>query len=726
MPTLKLELRGEGVFRRVDRGAAGFLKGDAARLEDWAERYGRAAISEDVFALAGIGEEMFSWLDTGGVAVVWAVSGEPVLDVRVDPAIDNVALADALLDTPWELLAPNGVFLASDPDRLFSVARRVAPAGETKEPTRTDVSLMFMAAAPLGQLELDFEAEEAAILEATRAKAGGRPLAHVSVEESGNVDLLGQRLTLDGPFEVLHLSCHGTLDEDNGPVLALETEVGEADYVTPGRLLDKLGPETPPLVFVSACRTAERGGAVGPVAGGEGYRDSPSGNVTAGASPDLTHPYVRRLAGRVANVLGWDGSVRDADATRFAEEFYGALARRALFQSAPEDPNLGRHWHLARVYLGSAGGGPLCVAGGKKRKAAPRGELAFLDVEGKRVPVATRAQFVGRRRLIQQVLRAYRNEAPGVLIYGMGNLGKSSLAARVASRMAGHTTAVVYGRYDALSIFDELVKALPAKTRLSLKVEIDGWRASIEVSEKAFEDVLAVVLEGPLDAEPVLVVVDDLEQALEDPVPEHDLVEPKPAYQVALRGLLRAFAQTQTASRLLLTSRYLFAVLDETGNNLAGALHTIQVSSMRAREQAKQWRAAARATGDEAIAGAITAELLGQTLAAAAGNPGLQEILTRPLLEGESEAARAAVQAVELGEIPADDNLAFEFFRRVSFETYAKSLTGTQVTMLRASTLLKDFVPIPLTALEAAARAFGVSDPASALSRLIALGLLDV
>ena len=42
-------------------------------------------------------------------------------------------------------------------------------------------------------------------------------------------------------------------------------------------------------------------------------------------------------------------------------------------------------------------------------------------------------EFVGRRRQAQDVLRAFRgDERAGVLIFGMGSLGKSSLAARVA------------------------------------------------------------------------------------------------------------------------------------------------------------------------------------------------------------------------------------------------------------------------------------------------------
>ncbi len=94
-----------------------------------------------------------------------------------------------------------------------------------------------------------------------------------------------------------------------------------------------------------------------------------AGGTETGAPPELAEPFVRQLAAQVPNVLGWDGSVYDRDATLFAETLYGELAhgetvpraaaraRRDLFEARAEDPRLGRHWHLARVYLGPGGGG---------------------------------------------------------------------------------------------------------------------------------------------------------------------------------------------------------------------------------------------------------------------------------------------------------------------------------------------------------------------------------
>ena len=104
-------------------------------------------------------------------------------------------------------------------------------------------------------------------------------------------------------------------------------------------------------------------------------------------------------------VLGWDGSVADVAATAFARELYDDLgrmqplslaaanARRALLTGAAgaggadahkeglpdaqlaqrlqvETEALKRDWHLARVWLGPEGGGPV-VGGDFERSLIP-------------------------------------------------------------------------------------------------------------------------------------------------------------------------------------------------------------------------------------------------------------------------------------------------------------------------------------------------------------------
>ena len=74
------------------------------------------------------------------------------------------------------------------------------------------------------------------------------------------------------------------------------------------------------------------------------------------------------------------------------------------------------------------------------------------------------------------MLRAFRDGAAGVLIHGMASLGKSSLAARIVSRMGTRKPVVVFKQYDALTVFDRLVEALPTPERAAVRAT---WRDAV-------------------------------------------------------------------------------------------------------------------------------------------------------------------------------------------------------------------------------------------------------
>jgi hypothetical protein len=100
----------------------------------------------------------------------------------------------ALLHAPWELLADKRAYLASDALLQFSPQRRL---GLIRGPAPSDdyrLGLAFMAAAPQGVSELDYEAEEAAILDAV-----GNTNLDLVVDESGEADALLQRAQASGP-----------------------------------------------------------------------------------------------------------------------------------------------------------------------------------------------------------------------------------------------------------------------------------------------------------------------------------------------------------------------------------------------------------------------------------------------------------------------------------------------------------------------------------------------
>ena len=689
------------------------------RMRGWVGQYREAVEHDDLSLLLSVGRGMFDWLAGFGWASDWLRgAGDRVLEAAVDS--DEAEVARLLLDLPWEVLADEHDFLAADATQPYVVLRSLGRNidDEPAQPQHRDLAIMFMAASPEGQGALDFDAEEAAVLAAT-----DRLPAQVAVEESGCAVFLKDRLTQEGPFEVVHISCHGNI-RDDAPVLMLETPEGEPVFTTPGDFAGALGERKAPLVFLSACRTAES------------------------SSGDFTEPFVRALVrSGVQNVLGWDGSVYDSDATSFAEAFYGELAqhasvpfaasaaRRAVLRAHREDPRIGNHWHLARVYVGPGGAGSCCARGADRRRLRKdAGFKEFLDKARSRVPVATAREFVGRRRQVQAVLRTFRDaDHAGVLLFGMGNLGKSSLAARIANRLPRLRTVVVYDRYDAQAIFEQLVDALPAGERAGCELI---WREQIAADPTALGRALEALLEGLFDAQPILLIVDDLEQILDPPrpgqtrTPVADGAGSVDAWRMALAGVLHAFAVASTESRLLITSRYDFTLPDAGGRDLADGLARVQLPPMDRGERSRQWRAAERAVGlTELDERADARELAHRAQTLASGNPGLQEIICRPILSGELDAAREALDAVmhwkTSGDVPQEESAAQEFFRRVTFETYRAALTEPELQQLRAATLFSEGLPVPIGALRSAGSALGLDDPSACLRRLFALGLVD-
>ncbi len=267
------------------------------------------------------------------------------------------------------------------------------------------------------------------------------------------------------------------------------------------------------------------------------------------------------VAAGMPAVIGWDGSVSDQAATVFAEYLYDSLARRTDLAEAVGDARrallasadrwVRADWHLARLWLGPGGGGPL-VAGNRRRPLqAAHGTRTFLAGKPE-VPVAAADMFVGRRLELQRALRVLRErDKAGVLLRGQGRLGKSSLAARVADRLPDHAVAVVYGDYTALGVMDAVARAVRLDPAARQQAEAGIYR--VRDSPGAIEQVLTDLLAGPCaqrgpgHQRPLLLVIDDLEQALvSDPAGPRRV---DPGFSPVLAGVLRAFdpASTDTA-----------------------------------------------------------------------------------------------------------------------------------------------------------------------------------
>ena len=681
-------------------------------------------------ALLAVGRELYRWLDgdLGQLTRLLDEASAPlVFEVRA-PAKPSAA-AWALLRAPYELLAaPEGGFLAAAP-KLFAVARRLgqpSPAQAALDEHRLGVA--FMASAPRGQHELDFEAEEMAILNAV-----GETSLDLVVEDSGNPEHLGLRLSELGGMPVVHLSCHGLHnwrpepDAPATPVLLMEDDLGDGRPTSADALVGLLTPR-PRLAFVSACLTATGADVTGHVPGGAGHRGAPAAEPGLSVAHSMATGLV--TAG-IPAVIGWEGSVSDEAATRFAERLYRQLSRRVEVAEAVADAR--RHllacpderqravWHLARLWLGPTGGGPL-VAGTRKRQMVPPHHVTktFLDRKHQ-LPVAAAEMFVGRRPELQHTLRALRGgQKVGVLLHGQGRLGKSSLAARIADRHPNRAVAVVFGDYSPTAILDAIADATAANP--DARTLIEARCVEVRQQPDLLKPLLIDLLAGPCAQElddvrkPLLLIIDDLEQILTaNPDGPHRV---DPEHATVLADVLSAFDPTITDSRLLVTSRYTFTL-----GGLEARLEPVQLQPLSPAAQHKLQRR----QQDLAPAEYRTdrADLARRALDVSCGNPGLQDLIGLRLVYGgqvDEARAEAAVAGMETylhqGDLPADNSDIGEFLENLALDTLLDQAGPAHRDLLRACTLFD--IPVPQPVIDALATAVGGSS-----SRLCGLGLLD-
>lgn len=512
----------------------------------------------DPAKLAALGQTLYRWLDGADRHLSRAIAGYRGTTRAVALLIEQEAELDHL---PWELLHDgDGYLVQRSPTALIPVRWRPGnlPAGDFfTTPQNRPLHVAFMATAPAAAgADLDFEGEEAQIVEQTTRQ----PL-QLSVEESGNLEELGYLLggLGAGAVDVIHLTGHAD-HTDEGPIFLCEDEVGGVVWASAQAIADSLT-HLPRLFFLSGCRT------------GQAQRTLNTG----GTIPSLAAGLVD--AG-IPAVLGWGQPVYDSDAMIAAATLYGGLAQglslvraladtyQAMLQRHAQDPMLCQHWHLLRLYArGPKADAPGSVADGLVTPPRTRGrarlttatrEPDHLDDEG-RVPVAKRADFVGRRRAIQACLAALRPDsaALGVILHGMGGNGKSTLAHRLRQRWLQRgeqqRAVVLYGKLDEPLLL----------RKLSNLFHSQAARAALQRGDT---DALRFRLRDALEAcdEQLLIILDNFEDNFEQEAGAPRLVDGAPLLLPETVALLDdlCFALQESIDcgqehRLLLTSRYL-------------------------------------------------------------------------------------------------------------------------------------------------------------------------
>jgi len=632
--TFRLLSRGEDTSLQLLNGGATLLDSrplDMVGVERLVQEVERAYEFEEIVKvdLVGLGRRLYDWLDG---PLCWL---KKVREDSPDGLTLHIDVSERLRHLPWELLYRDA-FLCAHATQPFTPVSRAADVKRESRCANRPLRILFMACSPEGvDRVLDFEQEEGRILQATR-----RWPIELVVEESGSLSELQRRLLSYGRnyFDVVHLTGHAGVYEE-GPRFVTEDRFGQPHFARVDDIGAALSRHWPGLVFLSGCSTSRA--------------------PNKGVLPSLCEGLVR--AGAPA-VLGWALPVGDEAASIAAAHLYEFLAegmrldesvaraRQKLIQD--EVP----FWHLLRLYSDATPLTPMVTplkTSGRERITVREAQKEFLDA-GCKIEICPREQFVGRRRPLQRCLRVLErwegdaDHAEGVLLYGAGGLGKSSLAARLCDRLEYYLRVVVEGPVDepeflfrAGEVFDP--PAMEVINSRNLKLE----------------QRLRLLLKGPLATSPVLFVFDDFEcnvdigreetQATRHP---HQ-VEPK-ALGV-LQALLAAIRKTHSESRVIVTSRYSFEVPGPA------TLHEESLESLRGPDLDKKCRQLARLRQDADTESKTTERVL----ELGAGNPRLLERLNRVLayrgaddetitsLEHEAERFRVDHHGVALRQEPA-------------------------------------------------------------------------
>ncbi|MEM7535449.1 MAG: CHAT domain-containing protein, partial [Chloroflexota bacterium] len=734
----------------------------------------RSAMTGDD-ALMRMGQQLYQWLDgedrwlsglldglrtasgTGAGRSEGNVAGTSPVVLAINSS-EHVSQGTSVVypsHLPWELLHDGSsptvhgylvgrVHQPVIPVRVQQPSPSLPQSSGGPTPTSDErLRLLFMASSPLDSKPvLDYEREEALILTATERLA-----LDLYVEESGNLAELGWLVQSWGSdqetyFDVFHLTGHADIRAE-GPRFLTEDLEGRSVWVD-AQALRTAWPRPPRLVFLSGCRTGEARASAGSSRENTGQNNGQNNgqNITGGV-PSLAESLVTL---GVPMVLGWGRPVLDPEATRTAATLYEGLAAgqsplyalhstyRALL--GLEDDAQGvqpsyQSWHLLRLYANHAQDltTPLVRPHQQQNRRPHRGkrgaEMDFLDAEN-RVRVAGRREFVGRRRLLQQALQVLRkgkdeidDPKVGIVLHGMGGLGKSSVAARLADRLAVQANmkrVVLFGHIDEARLLQKLAPVLGSDEyhlvqRLNASEQEAGplsmrLRSVFEQTKHTF-----------------LLILDDFEQNFERQAGSllmrngHPILTPQAAS--LLRTLLNALYDAEREHALIITSRYAIQL------DSARWLHAMPLTQFDAEEVRKKMvRLRADGTTVEAFANdrrrqrAGEETLIPRATQLADGNPRLLEWLLRVLADtvaGLDHAALLDALAAKTAE-----------FREDILAAHLLSHQPADLQQMLAHLLICQLpVPMPVVVTVTAALDIARTPLRQHLDRAVNLGLLE-
>jgi tetratricopeptide (TPR) repeat protein len=489
-------------------------------------------------------------------AMAAAVSEAERLNGTVQLAL---SVAEPFAGLPWEAIClPQIGELALHP--RVALFRRVetdgaAPAIAIPGPLRILVAIGSPETrSQRGEL-LDMEAELRRILDATEAaQRAGK--AFIRILEQGSVAAIHAALAARR-FHILHISCQAAPGQ-----LVLEDAHGREDRVTAKRLWEEAIPaqRAPPLVVLAGCST------------GQGAHTADGG--AEGKLPGLARTLVQH---GVPAVIAMQASVSDRYATELMGEVYNALssweqplalaalnhARRTLENRRRADASPLRpppEWTTPALFCA---GIPLSLYDPKSLFEAMQQAPESVFDQG--VVVRRIGDMVGRRSEQRLMLQSLRHSAgSGVLIQGIGGVGKSTLAAQILHRIAeddGFLLVSLEGETNPDRVLGAIATRLLTACLAWGHEERHPWRqlaSFLRELRVPWRERFEVLAQNLLSATPLAFLFDNFEDNLHDGAPPEQLAE-----------LLSLWLQRPAKSRLLFTSRHPFALPKDAHDRLA-------------------------------------------------------------------------------------------------------------------------------------------------------------
>ncbi|WP_431896744.1 tetratricopeptide repeat protein [Micromonospora haikouensis] len=498
---------------------------------------------------------------------------------------------------PWEAMPEprSGIPLGLHRSVHFYRRSRAPAARLRPGPLRILVAI----ASPLrgGGPLLDYERELRTVVEAVR-----QAQRHdVVVEEVrfATVDAIATALRARPPH-VLHLHAHGSPG-----LLHLENDFGDAVAVTPSVFLRACGRALPPIISLASCQ-------------GDVFSE-PFGSSFAGALS----------AGGVSAVLATQGTISDRYAAHFFAEVYGELARAsdpdvlaaaAVARRSVQDALQGAtnpvdrfvaeldEWSVVSLLCSdpgveaASGESPAATTAPTRPHRSDRMDTTgAASASGRRAILSELADeaFVGRRwelRTMPHILTgeslpgtvpsgteaaravsAGADDVPfssGILLYGLGGLGKSALAAALveqAEKLRPElTTVIVSGRTDPTTVLATIVAAWRARRQsppsgTSADTGDDGRFAAFADPGQPWRDRWQALGRFTAAQAPTLLVFDQFDVNLRLAPPERETAgtAPTPIWQIADPALAEAIASALDEPgglRILLTARHPFVL----------------------------------------------------------------------------------------------------------------------------------------------------------------------